>query len=63
MRSPAKTLKPVYGNPGCENCTYPKKDCNDSEPAVNPGVLENCSNGIDDDCDGKADALDADCSS
>jgi hypothetical protein len=52
-----------YGNPGCENCTYPKRDCDDTRSNVNPGVPENCSNGIDDDCDGKADALDPDCSS
>jgi hypothetical protein len=37
-------------------------DCNDANPAVNPGALENnsttCSNGIDDDCDGLVDCAD-----
>jgi hypothetical protein len=53
----------AYGDPGCENCTNQERDCDDTEPDVNPAVLENCTNGIDDDCDGNTDALDADCSS
>ena len=36
-------------------------DCDDTNPAVNPEALENCSNGIDDDCDGDIDAADSDC--
>jgi len=41
-------------------------DCDDSEPAVNPGVVEgdsagNCSDGKDNDCDGLADLYDPDC--
>ncbi len=31
-------------------------DCDDSNSSVNPGVAEDCSNGVDDDCDGAIDA-------
>lgn len=31
-------------------------DCNDSNPAVNPGAIETC-NGVDDNCDGTVDEL------
>jgi Tol biopolymer transport system component len=31
-------------------------DCNDTNPAVNPGAIETC-NGVDDDCDGSVDEL------
>ncbi|RJR22461.1 MAG: hypothetical protein C4581_00970 [Nitrospiraceae bacterium] len=42
-------------------------DCNDNNPNVNPYVLERhngdpiCSDGIDNDCDGRVDAADSDC--
>ena len=44
-----------YGDPGSIVCTYPETDCDDSNPAVNPGVKEVCGNGVDDDCDGETD--------
>ena len=40
-------------------------DCDESEEtglAANPGVAEVCDDGIDNDCDGRADCLDSDCS-
>jgi hypothetical protein len=36
-------------------------DCNDSNSAVNPGATEDCSDGIDNDCDGFIDGSDSDC--
>ncbi len=36
-------------------------DCDDADAQVNPGMAEDCDNGIDDDCDGLADDFDMDC--
>jgi hypothetical protein len=38
-------------------------DCDDTNPAVQPGAEEQCSNSVDDDCDGLTDGDDSDCSS
>jgi len=50
-----------YGQPASENCSHAQADCDDTEPNVNPGMAENCSNGIDDDCDTNIDDADSDC--
>jgi len=39
----------------------PGDDCDDEDPAVNPGAVEICDNLIDDDCDGDVDGDDSDC--
>jgi len=36
-------------------------DCDDARPRVNPGAAEVCNAGVDDDCDGLADAADGAC--
>ena len=36
-------------------------DCDDTAPAVNPGAIEDCVNGVDDDCDTLIDGADSDC--
>ena len=55
-----------YGDPGSPYCAHPERDCDDLDPLVHPGVLEQCggptcSDGLDNDCDGLADAADDDC--
>lgn len=37
-------------------------DCNETDPAINPGADEDCHDGIDNDCDGLVDFDDNDCS-
>lgn len=45
-----------------DNDTWPFAcDCKDDDPTVKPRASENCSNGIDDDCDQDTDAGDTDC--
>lgn len=36
-------------------------DCDDSDPAINPGATEICDDTRDNDCDGQVDGADADC--
>lgn len=43
--------------PGCG----PGSDCNDDNPSVNPGAAENCSDGIDNNCNGQTDCNDSSC--
>ena len=40
-----------YGDPENLLCPYAEPDCQDGDPQVNPGAIEVCDNGIDDDCD------------
>jgi hypothetical protein len=34
------------------------QDCNDDDAAINPGAVEDCTDGIDNECDGKIDEED-----
>jgi len=44
-----------YGDPASASCTHTELDCDDDDPAVNPGATEVCGNGIDDNCSGSID--------
>ena len=50
-----------YGSPASAACAFLELDCDDSDPDVHPNNPEDCSNGIDDDCDGKTDLDDKEC--
>ena len=55
-----------YGSPAGAGCPNPQVDCDDCDPDSHPGLREataegNCDDGKDNDCDGRADALDPDC--
>ncbi len=56
-----------YGIPGSDFCQYTGDDCDDTDPAINPGALEGpssdptCSDGMDNDCDTFVDNLDTGC--
>ena len=56
-----------YGDPGSPACTNPEPDCDDSDLAINPRAGEMhfgdpiCRDGVDNDCDGSVDDLDAGC--
>lgn len=39
----------------------PPQDCDDTNAAINPARPENCSDGLDNDCDGAVDAADSGC--
>lgn len=40
---------------------FSRDDCDDNNSAVNPGTAEDCTDGIDNDCDSLADSEDTDC--
>ncbi|MFT3709661.1 MAG: MopE-related protein [Archangium sp.] len=39
----------------------PPDDCDDSDPAIHPGVAERCTDGVDNDCNGARDCVDTTC--
>ena len=52
-----------YGDPGNVACPNgPEEDCDDTEPAINPGAMEICDDILDNNCDTFADGDDPACS-
>ncbi len=50
-----------YGDPDSSDCIYSGLDCNDTASGVNPGAMEICDSGADEDCDTLIDGDDPDC--
>jgi len=50
-----------YGISNPEICLQPEFDCDDNDPDVNPGAVEVCDNGIDENCNDLIDYEDPDC--
>lgn len=50
-------------NGSCNTGSEPNgpRDCNDENPLVNPRAVEECTDAIDNDCDGRRDGSDSDC--
>lgn len=60
LSQPPVTCVDNDGDTYGENCAA-GTDCDDNDPAVNPGAAEVCDDGKDNDCDGAVDAADSDC--
>lgn len=41
-----------YGSPASTDCTHATGDCNDGNSAINPGSVDICGDGTDNNCDG-----------